>query len=84
MVTYWLCLNAADTVITLRALELGHGEGNLIMSGMGSAEFVVYKVIMTLVTLVLLWLIRKWHLLKVLNLSLVAVVLWNSVWIIIS
>jgi len=84
MITYWLCLNVADVVSSLSFLELGHGEGNQIMSGMGSVEFVVYKVAMTLIVLALLWRVKRQHLLKLCNVGLGFVVLWNSVWMVVS
>lgn len=82
MITYWLILNIADTVITLCALAQGHEEVNQIMCTMSGAEFVVYKVVMTLVVLVLLRRIGMQHLLKLLNVSMGFVVLWNLIWVI--
>lgn len=77
MVSLWLGLNLMDLATTLTALEMGYSEGNPIMSGMGSIEFVVYKIGLTLLALVLLTRFQKTHLLKPLCLGIGIVVIWN-------
>lgn len=77
MIRLWIFLNVADLVVSLQAFELGHSEGNLVMSGMNSVELVVYKVGVTILSVVLLTQLGKQSLLKWCCLGMGMVVIWN-------
>ena len=83
MIRLWICLSVADLMVSLQAFELGHSEGNLIMSEMNSVELVVYKVGVTILSLALLTQLKKQSLLKWCCLGMGVVVIWNlaTLWI---
>ena len=82
MISLWLWLNLMDLITTLIALDMGHTEGNPLVSGLGSAELVVYKVGFTLLALALLVRIKKLYLLQWLCLGMGIVAAWNLIWMI--
>lgn len=82
MISLWLGLNLIDLMTTLSALEMGHSEGNPLISGASSAELIAFKVALTVAALVLLIRIKKLKLLKPLCLGMGIVVIWNLVWVI--
>lgn len=86
--TLWLSLNAADWHLTTLLLQRGHGEGNPVVAhlvgGLSPEAFLGYKLLLALAVLVGL---SKWGrkggvpVLKMLNVAMVGVVLWNAVWL---
>ena len=74
----FIALNLADALVTQQLLAHGGGEGNIIVIAYGSNLLI--KGLLAAALVASLMAIRKAHLLKVLNICMVAVVLWTGGW----
>ena len=72
-------LNVADAWLTKELLDIGSYEGNPLVTGYGS--IVWFKGLLALVIIFLLLWFGKARLLWVLNICMLAVVLWNTGWL---
>lgn len=72
-------LNLADAWVTKQLLVHGGGEANAIVSAYGSNMFIKGFVALTIVLILVS--LDKTNLLKVLNMCMVAVVLWTGGWV---
>jgi hypothetical protein len=72
-------LNMVDAWLTREHLEIGNDEGNPLAAGYGSVVW--FKGLLALLVLIVLLGFGKGKLLWVLNVFMLAVVLWNAGWL---
>ncbi len=81
-IALWITLNLADLAMTVATMVATDGrfvEGNPVAAWIGGniAGLVGYKLALTFMAIVLLFRIRRLHLLKWLNIIMAAIVVWN-------
>ena len=86
MIPIWMGLNLLDGVSTYHLLKGGFGrEINFLWMGISNFQSLIgLKVLGAVVVVLLLWYIKKMKLLKVLNICMGVVVVWNLTWVVLS
>ena len=82
--TLWVLLNLVDLAESLVARSIGCGELNPFIPLTSPALALGYKLCLSVGVLILLDSTKKQHLLKYLNLTMFAVLVWNALAILIS
>ncbi|GAI90047.1 unnamed protein product [marine sediment metagenome] len=75
----FIVLNMVDAWLTREHLAIGNYEGNPLVAGYGSVVW--FKGLLALVILIVLLGLGKTKLLWILNMFMLAVVLWNAGWL---
>lgn len=80
----WLVVNIADYFSTLAFIANGSKEANPIFNLLWASDLLLlYKTVIPLAVVFVLWKLGKLHLLKPLSLIIALIVVWNVLWAIV-